>query len=67
MDWTHKYKYILETSRYIDRVGYKHTGAIQVSREYSNYEVEALAKEMSHGTLNDAVLIKCELIETRTI
>ena len=63
--WNHRYKYKLKSSKYTERVGYIHTGEMQVERAYSNQEVEALAKEMAHGTIDDAVLIECKLIEVR--
>jgi outer membrane lipopolysaccharide assembly protein LptE/RlpB len=39
------------------------TGTVQVSREYSDAEVEALAKEMHHGRCNNAKLIEVVRVE----
>lgn len=63
--WTHKYKYTMESPVYIPRIGSLITGTAQTDRAYSDAEVEALAKEMSHGVFNSAKLIKVELIERR--
>ena len=66
-EWTHKYRYKMELPNFVPRVGNVLTGTVQVSREYSDNEVETLAKEMSHGIFNNARLIEVQLIEVRTM
>jgi len=63
--WTHRYKYKMKSPRYIERVGYDMTGSVQTSRPMADREVELLAKEMSHGKINDAEMLSCRLVETR--
>lgn len=66
-EWTHKYRYKMDLPNFVPRVGNVLTGTVQVSREYSDDEVEALAKEMSHGIFNNARLVEVQLIEVRTM
>jgi hypothetical protein len=65
--WTHRYRYELKTTRFVERVGYSHTGIVQVYGERTPREVEALAKRLHHGTIDDAQLADCQLIEYRGI
>lgn len=66
-EWTHKYRYKMDLPNFVPSVGNVLTGTVQVSREYSDDEVEALAKEMSHGIFNNARLVEVQLIEVRTM
>ena len=66
-EWTHRYSYKMDLPNFVPRVGNVITGTVQVSREYSDDEVEALAKEMLHGLFNNAKLAEVRLVEVRTI
>lgn len=66
-EWTHRYRYKMELPNFVPRVGNVLTGTVQVSREYSNDEIEVLAKEMSHGIFNNAKLAEVRLVEVRKI
>jgi hypothetical protein len=60
--WTHKYRYKLSNPIPNGRLGRTLTGTVQVSREYSDDEVLALAKEMFHGSIPKATIVECNLI-----
>jgi len=60
--FTYRYRYKMELTRFVPMVGNVLTGTIQVDREYSDEEVEALAKEMLHGVFNYAKLVEVRLI-----
>lgn len=64
-EWTHRYRFKMDLPNFVPRVGNILTGTVQVSREYSDDEVEALAKEMSHGIFNNAKLVEVRLVEVR--
>lgn len=66
-EWTHRYSYKMELSKFVPRVGNVLTGMVLVDREYSDDEVESLAKEMSHGIFDNAKLVEVRLIEVRTM
>jgi hypothetical protein len=59
-NWTHKYIYKLKHS--LNKIA---TGRVQVSREYSDEEVLALAKKMNNSLGQDAKLLECKLIDQR--
>lgn len=64
--WTHRYHYTLALPR-SDRHGHRTaTGTVQASRQLSEAEVEALAKRMAHGTLDNAHLSEVRLTERRS-
>lgn len=65
MKWTHRYKYKLELPYPYPRVGTIVTGEVQTEREYSDKEIEILAKEMAHGIFDHVKLTECHLIECR--
>lgn len=64
--WTHRYKYLLKSESYTPRIGFEHSGEIQVSRVMTSEEVEHFVRSMDSTIPNDAVMIKCKLIEDRT-
>lgn len=66
-EWTHRYSYKMELPNFVPRVGNVLTGRVLVDREYSDDEVESLAKEMSHGIFDNAKLVEVRLIEVRTM
>ena len=63
--WTHCYRYRMELPYPYPRLGNIVTGTVQVEREYTGAEIEALAKTMAHGIFDSAKLIDVVLIETR--
>lgn len=63
--WTHKYRYKLKFPYPRLRIGEFATGVVQVGREFTPEEVEKLAKEMAHGSMDDATLVECCLVEVR--
>jgi len=63
--WTHKYKYLLKSESYTQRVGFDHSGEIQVDCAMTDKQAESFVRSMDDTTPSDAVMIKCELIEER--
>lgn len=63
--WTHRYRYAMQLPNFVPRVGVLLTGVVQVHRECNASEVEAIAKEESHGIFNHAKLLDVTLIEVK--
>lgn len=57
---THQYRYEFRFPYPKPRLGAVATGTLQTNRAYSDSEVEALAREMANGVLDDAKLIRVE-------